>query len=117
MIINIPDSKYRIRSNESCWELQRRQSDRINKATGKLEKQYKSFNWCETLPRAIVRMTEIMGRDHPLETDSLAEALQTLASIGERVAQACSAAPGAANAQYAAKGAFPPFWPLSGGLD
>ena len=66
--------------------------------TGDAEPNWKDLNWRDSLRSATERVVELMTRESPLETDSMAAALERTAAIVEDVrtttARACQATNG-----------------------
>jgi len=85
MIIPI-DDKWRIKSDEYCWHIQKLIGMRKNRQTGELEENWRSQRYYSSLAQAVHGLAEleIMTSD----CTTLAEALDAVRNVSDRLSHA-----------------------------
>lgn len=80
MIITVTP-KYRIQSEAHSWAITEHKGTRKDNG----EPRWETVSWHENIPNAICALSERLIREDPLETDSLAEALDRARDIANMV--------------------------------
>ena len=85
MILPI-DDKWRLKSDQYCWHIQRYEGKRKNRQTGELEDWWESKRYYQTVAQAAhgLAQLEIMSGD----TTTLVEALDAVQEVSERLSMA-----------------------------